>query len=964
MRKFVVFIFSILLSILSLGQVTPKFNYSVPTLTTDFGINFPMGTTILNLSDSSYWFSVAAVDAGDDLTSAAIKFKEIPTISDISMKADTENVLFRTNLGNTITPKNLYKTLSIGLGPDTNDLSFLSVNNKQIFLIRGENYFGSTKLTQNNILIDSIAIDSVQVPNTNRQWASIDVSADGRIQSACATNSYIYTSEDYGKTWTAVTSAGEKNWRCITMSADGRIQAAVVNQDNIYESTNFGKSWTQINWQSGKYWRSVSISSDGKVQIANELMGYSCISYDFGVTWVTMNAPASNWISSAISSDGKIQTMSGSGDKIYTSHDFGVTWTSRTTVLKSFYVNAMSDDGRYQIAAATPNDSVYVSTNFGVTWKTVSSVGVKNWNSAAVSASGRIMIVGAYLNGGVYVSYDYGSNWVETRAGVLDWKSLAMSSDGRVVAGAVQYDNYIYESYAKSLIEDDIILNGKLFVTQKDSIPGTASTVVVMKPTGELAIQAVSSGDSPWTEDLTNGKNWLFPTNYSTDSVGIGTNAPTAKLDIIGKTRMTLLYDTSLVIKNESAAAISCIDVSSGVTTNINGGGQGINIDSPYGDGIYSVGARGIYAQGIGGDGIYATGTANGISATGADYGVYGEGLIGGYFGTLDPSGYSLVASNSHGSDPLCGLGWECGLAADVQGKLKVGLYQRQYPPTWIFCDSLGIVTYYPVAGLMSNYLTWTNNGNGKQTSTIDTVETTYLRMPSINNAQIIFDSAMIYNDADGLFIKTTIDDSGRYRGLILNNKSIGYGAMILSAGILSQGYLWADTNTARMYADSKTVELTNSGLKIDTLTKLTTEGGYAVKFKAGEALNKGEVVSIGTADETVIKAADSTVCPIGVVYADASSGADVWVVTSGRAYVLAKSDFQAARGDVVNVGTTAGKIDSHVTIDDYLVTSVLDKYICWIIGTVTKSASGAGVATYIIVNPQAVDVKRYESAP
>ena len=41
---------------------------------------------------------------------------------------------------------------------------------------------------------------------------------------------YIYTSSDYGVTWTEQTAAGSRGWSGVTSSSDGARLAAGVNQ--------------------------------------------------------------------------------------------------------------------------------------------------------------------------------------------------------------------------------------------------------------------------------------------------------------------------------------------------------------------------------------------------------------------------------------------------------------------------------------------------------------------------------------------------------------------------------------------------------------------------------------------------------------------------------------------------------------------------------------------------------------
>lgn len=155
------------------------------------------------------------------------------------------------------------------------------------------------------------------------------------------------------------------------------------------------------------------------------------------------------------------------------------------------------------------------------------------------------------------------------------------------------------------------------------------------------------------------------------------------------------------------------------------------------------------------------------------------------------------------------------------------------------------------------------------------------------------------------------------------------YGNFITSAEVGFQATEnW--TNTAR--GTSLTLYTTKTGTTSEvaafvcdgalntfgTKAGITAEGGFFVKMTAGEALYRGEVVAsiqgAGGADGKVWKCPTSgneNDMPLGVVYADASANAEVWIVTSGIAYVLPTSGVTATRGYVITASTTtAGRVD------------------------------------------------------
>jgi hypothetical protein len=151
---------------------------------------------------------------------------------------------------------------------------------------------------------------------------------------------------------------------------------------------------------------------------------------------------------------------------------------------------------------------------------------------------------------------------------------------------------------------------------------------------------------------------------------------------------------------------------------------------------------------------------------------------------------------------------------------------------------------------------------------------------------------------------------------------SYGLGAKMLfssSEEFTNTGY---GTNFSVSCAKAGATALSNvissdssNNVSVGELIKVTAEGGIAVKFTAGETLYRGEIVSEGTSDNTVKKSPGDDDMPWGVVYQDSASSADVWVVVSGKAYVLPKAGVTITRGDVVFVSDTAGRAGSSSTI-------------------------------------------------
>ena len=97
----------------------------------------------------------------------------------------------------------------------------------------------------------------------------------------------------------------------------------------------------------------------------------------------------------------------------------------------------------------------------------------------------------------------------------------------------------------------------------------------------------------------------------------------------------------------------------------------------------------------------------------------------------------------------------------------------------------------------------------------------------------------------------------------------------------------------------------------------VTPEGGYAIKMTATSTLVAGEVVCPSDIkDGAVEKAPAQEDDPIGVVYANTTSGNACWVVTGGIGYVIPLATATATRGMILTVATgTAGRVDMNATV-------------------------------------------------
>jgi hypothetical protein len=297
-----------------------------------------------------------------------------------------------------------------------------------------------------------------------KHWNFISLSQTGQYQTAGSTG--LYTSSNYGVTWTLVPTANGVSANASlysgAISSTGQYQAAFsqaeANGSKIYTSSNYGVNWTVRQNCPIAYQNSISVSSTGQYQSANAESQTIFISSDYGVTW-TSKESVRNWQGISISSNGQYQTAVVSSGGMYRSSDFGANWTLVPTgngvpATTNWYSISLSSTGQYQSAVTQGNGSVYISSNFGVNWSVVSAAnGVlanTNWINISISSTGQYQTAVASVSGnlgGIYISSNYGVNWVLSEAPTgINWFSIAVSSTGQYQSASMNSSNRLYFS--------------------------------------------------------------------------------------------------------------------------------------------------------------------------------------------------------------------------------------------------------------------------------------------------------------------------------------------------------------------------------------------------------------------------------------------------------------------------------------------------------------------------------------
>jgi hypothetical protein len=169
----------------------------------------------------------------------------------------------------------------------------------------------------------------------NDYFTGIASSSDGTYVTAITNRSAIYISSNSGSTWTKLTTASGR-WQDITVSSSGQYQAAIDTQNvsgNVFTSSDWGATWTSVTPTGAVhniFYTAIASSSDGSFLVTtNSNPGGIYTSTDYGVNWVKSSISGS-WSLVASNSDGTRLFAIPSTKDLYLSLDFGVTWTNQT----------------------------------------------------------------------------------------------------------------------------------------------------------------------------------------------------------------------------------------------------------------------------------------------------------------------------------------------------------------------------------------------------------------------------------------------------------------------------------------------------------------------------------------------------------------------------------------------------------------------------------------------------------
>lgn len=256
-------------------------------------------------------------------------------------------------------------------------------------------------------------------------FASLGMSADGRIICAIPSGARPIISTNSGTTWNTVTTnlVGDAFNGGAAVSGDGsKIFGTFITNSirSIFFSTNLGATWTRTAFPSLSFPAALACSADGMRVVAAISTQGIYYSTNGGVNCYTSSAPAVVWTTIASSADGGQMIAAAISGKVYFSEDFGASWAPTNLPTQNWNGVGVSSDGKWVGAISSVNS--YISSDLGVTWQTngISGRGI------ACSANGTCWLISGTQ---VYTSTNNASTW-QTDLPSGTWFPGVVSADG------------------------------------------------------------------------------------------------------------------------------------------------------------------------------------------------------------------------------------------------------------------------------------------------------------------------------------------------------------------------------------------------------------------------------------------------------------------------------------------------------------------------------------------------------
>jgi photosystem II stability/assembly factor-like uncharacterized protein len=302
------------------------------------------------------------------------------------------------------------------------------------------------------------------INDNNYQWWRAAIDADGSNMIVCAWGKRVYTSTDYGQTWTTRRSSDE-SWCAVATDADGSfLLSAYYGAGHTHYSANGGVNWTECLHGGDPIVnaRLLACSGDGQYILAGESGGRLFLSIDSAVSFTEIQPAGAanyNWYCGFVSPSGQYMVAAmndgvGAGTAWY-SDDYGVNWSEIVPcgvgANRNWMVAARASDGSGAYLADNRGSAgtgyVWTAPASGGPWtqRLPGGLDSQDWEAGGSDLTCKHLIVG-HESTTIWSSPNGGKVWKQERPKgqtTGKWECIAVSGDGKwCIAG--KYNGRLY----------------------------------------------------------------------------------------------------------------------------------------------------------------------------------------------------------------------------------------------------------------------------------------------------------------------------------------------------------------------------------------------------------------------------------------------------------------------------------------------------------------------------------------
>ena len=323
-------------------------------------------------------------------------------------------------------------------------------------------------LSNNSTNITSFGSNWSQLVNSpNDNGVGMAASGNGQYVMKLGWGAASYLSNDYGNTWSSVSSLGSFMWSA-SMSNNGQYILATTIVGSSQLSSDYGINWTYLSSIGSP--NDCKVSSSGQFMVIASSNGiYYSSNYGQSFTnWTDSNT--NTWNSVAISSDGKtsVAIRATSPTTVWKTENYGQTWTqiySNPSSI-SFGTISCSDDIKYILLSLAQSQSgnMYLSNNYGSSFAALASgtgLSSSTYFRTSISSSGMYMLA-ACNTGNVFSSINYGQTWTQTNLPSSFYYGVSISTNGSLAYAYIPGTRfYAFNSNVISLPTSQISTPGR-----------------------------------------------------------------------------------------------------------------------------------------------------------------------------------------------------------------------------------------------------------------------------------------------------------------------------------------------------------------------------------------------------------------------------------------------------------------------------------------------------------------------